>query len=82
MSSPGFRVVYFRFKCLSEGNIINFDEPFKLLLDESSILHQLYKNLSPTEKRMIFETASKGRNISPDDIAGKAFESDSGRSSA
>lgn len=46
-----------RILCLSEGEVKNFDTPSKLLDDESSILFELTKKLSPNEKKYIFDIA-------------------------
>ena len=46
-----------RILCLSEGEVKNFDKPSVLLSDESSILFDLTKKLSPNEKKFIFDIA-------------------------
>lgn len=46
-----------RILCLSEGQVINFDKPSELLSDETSILFELTRKLSPNERKFIFDIA-------------------------
>lgn len=46
-----------RILCLSEGEVKNFDKPSVLLSDETSVLFELTKKLSPNEKKFIFDIA-------------------------
>lgn len=46
-----------RILCLSEGEVKNFDKPSVLLSDESSILFDLTRKLSPNERKFIFDIA-------------------------
>nr|UOU03341.1 ATP-binding cassette subfamily C4-1-2 [Brachionus rubens] len=52
-----------RILCLSEGKIINFGVPRELLQDETSILYELTKKLSPNEKKHIFDIANNVKSI-------------------
>lgn len=46
-----------RILCLSEGQVVNFAKPSELLSDETSVLYELTKKLSPNEKKFIFDIA-------------------------
>nr|QNH67890.1 ATP-binding cassette transporter subfamily C member 4 X7 [Brachionus rotundiformis] len=52
-----------RILCLSEGNIINFGVPKELLSDQTSILYELTKKLSPNEKKLIFDIANGVKKV-------------------
>ncbi|CAF0837577.1 unnamed protein product [Brachionus calyciflorus] len=62
-----------RILCLSEGKIVNFGIPKELLEDETSILFELTKKLSPNEKKHIFDiaTGKKKLELVPIDISTK-----------
>lgn len=51
---------------MSEGKIINFDVPKTLLNDETSVLYELTKKLSPNEKKLIFEIANGVKKVDLD----------------
>lgn len=42
---------------MSEGKVTNFGKPRDLLEDQSSVLYELTKKLSPNERKLIFELA-------------------------
>lgn len=46
-----------RILCLSEGEVKNFDKPSVLLSDETTILYDLTRKLSPNERKFIFDIA-------------------------
>lgn len=46
-----------RILCLSEGEVKDFDKPSVLLSDESTILFELTRKLSPNERKFIFDIA-------------------------
>nr|QUF59454.1 ATP-binding cassette transporter Abcc4-1 [Brachionus angularis] len=60
-----------RILCLSEGKIINFGIPKDLLDDETSILYELTKKLSPNEKKHIYDIANGKKTVEKVLILGK-----------
>lgn len=48
-----------RILCLSEGKIKNFGKPIDLLMDESTVLFELTKKLSRSERQTLFDIVNK-----------------------
>jgi len=44
---------------LSEGEIKNFGKPIDLLMDETSVLYELTKKLSSSERKTLIDIATK-----------------------
>ncbi len=52
-------LIEFKFKCLSDGCLMNIGRPFDLLQDPSTILYKLVKNLSREEALNLYLITKK-----------------------